>query len=150
MTEILNQSVNSVAGRSIEVDVARAPVDAVDQQRFEAALNRPEPGTVEPPAIGEGATDNVNPVPCSESATPAKSTMGDAILNAVGKVRDTLDSRSNRIQERIYQVDGNTLSMEEMMQVNFEVMQMSIEQELTGKIATKSSEGVQTLFKNNQ
>ena len=40
------------------------------------------------------------------------------------------------------------MSMEEMMQLQFDLMQMNLEQELTGKIADKTSQGVQTLFKN--
>jgi hypothetical protein len=114
-------------------------IDVHDQSRFEDALNRSADSPLEQ---ADGASNSVRHGQNSEA------TLGDAILNGLEKMKSTHDARSDRIEQQLISVDGENLSVQDCIKLQFEIMQMSMEQEPTGKIADKTSQGVQTLFKN--
>ena len=43
---------------------------------------------------------------------------------------------------------GKELSMQQALGIQYELMQVGLQQELTAKLADKTSSGVQTLFRN--
>lgn len=108
-----------------------------DQTRFEDALRQPGGQ----PADGVAETNADNNARRDDS-------IGDAILDGLEKMKSSHDARSERIEHQLTDPSGKELSVQECIKLQFEVMQMSMEQELTGKVADKTSQGVQTLFKN--
>lgn len=109
-------------------------VDPAAQLQFEQALANPSSD-----AVPAGADPT--------AASGVKPSLGDAILNGIEKLKTHHDVRAERIEQTLID-SGGELTMEEMMKLQFEVMQLGIEQDITTKMADKTSTGVQTLFRN--
>lgn len=115
---------------------------AADQLQFENAMNGAGPDGVQ-----SMTTESSLEVNRLQETQVAKPTLGDSILNGIEKLKANHDVRAQRIEQSIVQSKGN-LTMEDMMKLQFEVMQLGIEQDITTKMADKTSNGVQTLFRN--
>jgi hypothetical protein len=150
MDPVASKITEHVAEQSLHQGAAGAPaeVDHADQMQFEQALAGPQ----------DAATQGVQPAETSSfqafqlgdtQATGAagKPSLGDSILNGIEKLKSNYDVRADRIEQTLINSNGE-MSMEEMMKLQFEVMQMGIEQDITTKMADKTSSGVQTLFRN--
>lgn len=112
-------------------------VDPAAQLQFEHALANPSADVVPAGPAGVDAA----------ATSDAKPSLGDAILNGIEKLKTHHDVRAERIEQTLID-SGGELTMEEMMKLQFEVMQLGIEQDITTKMADKTSTGVQTLFRN--
>lgn len=139
MDPVSNQVAQQAANQASQQAAPATEVKISDQARFDDAMQQPE--QVENAQPKTEAT-NGDPTPEQEA------TLGDAILNGIEKMKTSHDVRSARIEDQLTNSIGKDLSVQDCMKLQFEVMQMSMEQELTGKIADKTSQGVQTLFKN--
>lgn len=144
MDPIVSKITEHVSEQSLQQG-AGAPmqeVDSADQVQFENALNGQ--GV-------DGATDAQTTQSTLELGQQemhvGKPTLGDAILNGIEKLKANHDVRAERIEKAIVDSKGE-LTMEDMMKLQFEVMQLGIEQDITTKMADKTSSGVQTLFRN--
>jgi hypothetical protein len=149
MDPVASKITEHVAEQSLHQGAAGAPaeVDHADQMQFEQALNGSQ----------NGAAQGVQPIETTFQATQAggvqgaqavgKPSLGDSILNGIEKLKTNYDVRADRIEQTLIN-SGGEMSMEEMMKLQFEVMQMGIEQDITTKMADKTSSGVQTLFRN--
>lgn len=149
MDPVASKITEHVAEQSLHQGAAGAPaeVDHADQMQFEQALNGSQ----------NGATQGVQPIETTFQATQVggvqgvqgagKPSLGDSILNGIEKLKTNYDVRADRIEQTLIN-SGGEMSMEEMMKLQFEVMQMGIEQDITTKMADKTSSGVQTLFRN--
>jgi type III secretion system YscI/HrpB-like protein len=116
--------------------------DASDVSRFEEAMQSAQ----------ADATETVN---ASQSSQPVDGppqvddpSLGDAILDGIERMKLERDQSVERINDRLASADGQPLSIEDTMKLQFELMQLNIQQDLTTKVADKSSQGVQQLFKN--
>ena len=146
---ITNQAAQQMAEQALQQGSAEAQpevpeqeVDAADQARFDQALN----STQDVPA--EQAAESVQHACESQPAEAARPTLGDAILDGIEQLKTNHDAHLDRIQEQLNATGGEGLNVEDAMRLQFEVMQLSIEQDLTTKMADKTSQGVQTLFRN--
>ncbi len=151
MDPVASKITEHVAEQSLHQGAAGAPaeVDHADQMQFEQALNGSQ----------DGATQGVQPTETSFQATQVGETqaagtqaagnpsLGDSILNGIEKLKTNYDVRADRIEQTLIN-SGGEMSMEQMMKLQFEVMQMGIEQDITTKMADKTSSGVQTMFRN--
>lgn len=135
-SKLAEQAANQAAQQQQQT-ASVTEINVHDQSRFEDALNSSVEQT--------GATADVTKSAAVEGPDP---TLGDAILNGLEKMKTSIDGRSARIENQLANVNGDDLSVQDCVKLQFEVMQMGLEQELTGKIADKTSQGVQTLFKN--
>lgn len=93
-------------------------------------------------------TQNVNEVSQPDNIEPTEKTMGDSLLEGMEKSRTSYEDRLHNINEIINKTSGETMTPQEMMKMQFELMELNLQQDLTSKVADKSSQGVQTLFKN--
>jgi len=89
----------------------------------------------------------VDPVLSRATQQIAEQSVQQGASQGAGQVRTQHDMRMENIQEKLVSPDGGELTVQDAMSLQFEVMQMGIEHELTTKVADKTSEGVQTLFK---
>lgn len=80
---------------------------------------------------------------------PAQSTptLGDAILNSLDQAKGSYDAKVDQLNKTLETV-GDNMSMQDMMRLQFDLMQVGLQQDLTAKVADKVSQGVQTMFKN--
>jgi hypothetical protein len=74
--------------------------------------------------------------------------LGDALVDGFMQVKNDYDSRFARINETMKASEGREISMQQALQIQYELMQVGLSQELTAKLADKTSSGVQTLFRN--
>lgn len=147
---VLSRATQQIAEQSVQQGASQgasqAAPNSADQMKFENALNGQ--GGVQ--QIGAAQNSQVNAVQNAQVngvANAESRSLGDAILDGLDKVRTQHDMRMENIQEKLVAPDGGELTVQDAMSLQFEVMQMGIEHELTTKVADKTSEGVQTLFK---
>ena len=141
---IVNKITEHVAEKTAQqgaASPAEQVVDAADQARFEAALDN----TAGADAI---KVDAANPDFVVDGAQAAQRTMGDAVLEGMQKMKTSYDQHVDKIEQTLIDTDGQELTVQETMRLQMEVMQMGLQQDLTTKVADKTSQGVQTLFKN--
>jgi hypothetical protein len=75
------------------------------------------------------------------SNTPAR-----GLLDSIQSVRDQFMELQRYIEE--WHIHGANVSMNELMRVQFYVQQLAYLNELSSKVADKTSQGAQTLFRN--
>lgn len=146
--KIAEQAANQAAQQGGGGGQAQADPSKDAQAKFEEALNRPEEAqNVDTNQTAQEADKAQQISPIEDGSVEAKPTIGDAILEGVEKMKSSYDARVEEIQTRIVGKDGKELSVEDAMKLQFEIMQMGLEQDLTGKVADKTSQGVQTMFR---
>ena len=136
-----------------EQNVAQQPemrkeVDPAEQSRFETAMS----GVDGAQNVGEAgnvqAVDGTMQI--QEPGATAKSgpiSMGDAILDGFNNIKLNHDGRMQSVTAALQEVQDAPMSVGSAMKLQFELMQMSLEQDLTTKVADKASQGVQSPFK---
>jgi hypothetical protein len=86
-----------------------------------------------------------------DGATPTSlgaRSIGDALVDGIVQVKNDYDSRFAKISATMAANEGQEISMQQALQIQYELMQVGLSQELTAKMADKTSSGVQTLFRN--
>lgn len=163
---VVGRAVQQVSEQALQQGATQAKspqdVDLSSQMRFEQAMQAgqtPDAGQVgqvsqagqldQAGSADATATSQITTLdPSVQSAEAGKPTLGDAILEGIEKMKTSHDSHMDRIHTQITSTQGGEMSIQDAMKLQFEVMQMSIEQDLTTKVADKTSQGVQTLFRN--
>ncbi len=143
---VLSRATQQVAEQSVQQGASsgagQSAPNAADTAKFENAMN--------------GQSSNVQAAQSTTAAQNAQATaaadqprsIGDAILDSLDNVRNRHDMHMENIQDKLMSPEGGELTVQDAMALQFEVMQMGMEHELTTKIADKTSQGVQTLFHN--
>ena len=103
----------------------------------EAAQAEVQNGLLQPTAL-DGATPT----------TLGPRALGDALVDGLIQVKTDYDTRFARISASLAATQGQEISMQQALQIQYELMQVGLSQELTAKMADKTSSGVQTLFRN--
>lgn len=102
--------------------------EGAEQADVKTGLLKPEGVEGSPPAIGRS--------------------LGDALVDGIMQVKNEYDGRFRRINEMMEASKGEEISMQQALAIQYELMQVGLSQELTAKMADKTSSGVQTLFRN--
>ena len=134
--KVAQQAANQASQQSANTQQQPTEVDADAQGKFEQVLNSPE-GTQQANVQQTTGTEKVQ----------GGQTLGDVILDGIEKIKARHDSRGEKVMNQLEAADGD-MSVDQLLKLQFDIVQMNLEQELTGKIADKTSQGVQTLFKN--
>jgi len=146
MVEI--NAVNAIGGPSVApvpVPEMREVTEA-EAVRFEKLVEVKAPENAEQADVQTGllqphAVDGAAPHPESRA-------LGEALLDGIVSVKNDYDSRFARMAESMAAAKGQDISMAQALQIQYELMQVGLSQELTAKLADKTSSGVQTLFRN--
>jgi type III secretion system YscI/HrpB-like protein len=145
MTEGLSiqQIVQQIAEQAAEKQGGPKPdaAGADDVARFENALGDQTAGQSLP---GTETAHEVSGTPKVGEPTG----LGDAILNGMERAKANHAGKVNTINRLLEKSGAEPMSVQDAMRLQFELMQLNIQQEITTKTADKSSQGVQTLFKN--
>jgi len=133
--EIAQLQTDPVRGSSLLTPVAQPA--AADVTRFEGLLES---------GAATGATAPSTPPP----ALPVErgSGLGDLVLAGIDRMSSAYQQRVDAVNSTLASSGPEGLSSGEMMQLQFELTQMTLMQDLTAKVADKTSQGMQTLFKN--
>ncbi|MCA8998284.1 MAG: hypothetical protein KDA80_14895 [Planctomycetaceae bacterium] len=117
---------------------ATPAIDGEAQAEFEAAMN----GQKADRADAKSGPDAVS------ETQPSDMSLGDAILQGLEQAKASHDQHMDRIAAEL-SVDGDQeMTVQDALRLQFEVMQLQLEQEVAAKVADKTSQGVQTLFRN--
>lgn len=95
-------------------------------------------------------TGLLQPQPVVDGADPKAGprALGEALVDGIMSVKNDYDNRFARIAESLAANKDKDLTMTQALQIQYELMQVGLSQELTAKMADKTSSGVQTLFRN--
>jgi type III secretion system YscI/HrpB-like protein len=126
-------------------EFAREPTDK-DQAAFNQALDS---SSDTQQAVG-GTTPGANsPVPSSSEANQptGNPTLGDQILS---NMQDVNQDYQNQVKAIDSATEASDVGMNpgDLLKMEYEVSEMTVEQQVTSKIADSASQGVQQLFKN--
>lgn len=138
-TQKVVQQVAEQAAQTQDTAKPKAAEDG-DVARFEQAMSdQPDPGTTGgPETVAETK-------PVFKSDVPES--LGDSILQGVEKLKESHDDQVQKIKEIVDKSQNEPMSLQDAMKLQFELMQLNLQQEATAKTADKSSQGIQTLFK---
>ncbi|MBF0103124.1 MAG: type III secretion system inner rod subunit SctI [Desulfobacterales bacterium] len=114
--------------------------------RFENSMQ--DQGNISNTSSIEPSVEEVNNV--SEPGTDPEqfTNPGDSILQGLEKLKNTYDNRIEKVDNMVKATNERSLTMQDAMQLQFEIMQINMTQDITTKVADKISQGTQTLFRN--
>jgi len=84
----------------------------------------------------------------SENQNIDQQGLGDQILKGIEKLRENHEQQIEKVNKLVEGAEDDPMSVQEALRLQFELMQLSHEQELVSKGADKSSQAVQTMFRN--
>lgn len=113
------------------------PPAPADIRKFEEAMTQ----SVVPPVMTDA--------PVVESAVKAvPNNVGDAILGTFERLSTNWQAGVDKVTEHL-QVDAeNPMSFQGMMSLQLDLVMLSMQSDLTAKVADRVSQGLQTLFRN--
>jgi Type III secretion basal body protein I, YscI, HrpB, PscI len=119
-----------------------------DRERFEEALGQPsvEAGVPAGSIAPDHAITAVHPI-VSDDMTPSTGSMdslGDEILSSIEQAHNAYEQNLDKINQEV----GEPTSLGHLMQLQFDVIKFGLDQDLTTKIADKTTQGVETVLKN--
>jgi Type III secretion basal body protein I, YscI, HrpB, PscI len=125
---------------------------AGDRQRFEEALGRPsvEAGAPAESIALDDAIAAAHPIDSADmaSSTGSMDRLGDEILRSVDQAHRAYEQNLDRINQEIGKSGEAPMSVSRLMQIQFDVMKFGLDQDLTTKIADKTTQGFETVLKN--
>ncbi len=133
-----------------------APAEAV--ARLEAALDQSQQMPAQPQPAMENATE---PMAVGATETPAESmqtvaiapaadgTAGDAILKSLGRMSQAFDGTVDQITKALSAVKpGEMMNASDLVKLQFQLMQVTLQQDVTGKVSGKATQSLDTFLKN--
>lgn len=117
-----------------------------DVARFEAALTAPPaetgPATAQAAVVGE-----LQPAPPTQmAALTAPTSLGEAILDGISRVRDTFDGTVTSIRH-LLDTTTSEMTIRDMLSIQMQIATLTIQQDLMGKIVGKATQNVDQLLK---
>ncbi|WP_461833088.1 EscI/YscI/HrpB family type III secretion system inner rod protein [Desulfothermus sp.] len=125
-----------------ETSELNAKIDHVDEDvvsQFEQAMNENKVNTKEEGSV----SGNIQ-----ETQNIEQEGLGDQILKGIEKLKQSHEQQIEKVNQLVENSDDQPMSVQEALRLQFELMQLSQEQELVSKGADKSSQAVQTMFRN--
>ena len=119
--------------------------DASDVEKFENAMGK-EPTEEAPKPEGVSPEQQVDKAAKIEA--PEQKSMGDSILKGLENLRESHTKQTYEINAILNKNEKEVLSIQDTMRLQMEFMKLNLQQEMTTKVADKTGQGVQTLFKN--
>jgi type III secretion system YscI/HrpB-like protein len=124
---------------------------AGDQRRFEEALGRPKlEADVPPESIArDDAIAAAHPIDSGDmaSSTGSMDRLGDEILRSVEQAHRAYEQNLDKINQEVGKSGKDPMSVGRLMQLQFDVIKFGLNQDLTTKIADKTSQGIETVLK---
>ena len=112
--------------------------DSEDVTKFNEAMQKPA-------AEGGGDVGAVDGTQAPEEKGPAKG-LGEKMLEGMEKLKGSHEEKQAAINELVAQ-EGD-MSTQDAMKLQHELMKLHLQTDMTTKAADKSSQGVQTMMKN--
>lgn len=98
--------------------------------------------------IDPSSKANATGAPTPNTPVVENGGLGNVILDGIEQMSSSYNSRVDAVNSTINGVGEGGMTVQETMKLQLELMQLNLQQDVTAKIADKTSQGVQTLFKN--
>ncbi|MFH0787904.1 MAG: type III secretion system inner rod subunit SctI [Pseudomonadota bacterium] len=140
----INPIANRFAGQTIKPQSEGWSRESLakDVDRFEKALS----------SRSGRETVSAGPEPLPQTAPPrtdeSTPTLGDAILQGIEKMKADHENRVRQIENNLEEIGDQPMTTQNMMKLQFDLMKLNVQQEVVSKVADKTTQGIQTLFKN--
>jgi hypothetical protein len=125
---------------------------AGDRQRFEEALGRPsvEAGVPAGSIAPDHAVASVHPIVSDDMTPPTGSmhSLGDEILSSIEQAHRGYEQNLDKINQDVGKSGAEPTSLGHLMQLQLDVIKFGLNQDLTTKIADKTTQGFETVLKN--
>lgn len=135
MQKIAEKGVEQVAEQGVEQGVARNAPAEDDVARFQEGLRAGEPAVA----------GNTQVAPGQVAGVAQSEGLGKTILDGLDKMRE---SRAQHMDNINNLAGKENMSAQDIYRLQFELAQITLQQDLSVKAADKANQGVQTLFKN--
>ncbi len=136
-----NQALFS-SGSSMNHSLPDTEPDSADVFQFDRELSG------ENPNFPKASTETTTPGSEKPVAAPQPS-LGDMILRGMKQISDVQEARFERIDEIIQRKKpGEEMDTADILRLQVEMLQLNMQHEITAKIASKTIDGIQTLFRN--
>lgn len=123
------------------------PANASDITRFQEAMKLGGEGFQAQPTSA-ASLQGPSTGPASWSQPSGGGGIGDTILRGLEGVADRRKALMTQIQDISSSTGTGQTGMQKMMEMQMKITQMTVEQEIVGKIAGQVSTAAQTLFRN--
>lgn len=129
-------NITQIVATGIEANVVTSPseVNPSDAAQFRDLL-------------ADQAIDDVMPADAVKASGDDMS-LGDAILRSMEGLQNSHENQVGKVNELVSMEGDAQFNFQTGMKLQFEIMQLNLQQDVTTKVADKSSQSVQTLFKN--
>ncbi len=135
LQQVVETGLKQAADQGLEKSAAQTSPAEGDVARFQEGLRAGDQPTPE--------AANVSSVQTTGPSSPGG--LGDAILQGLDKMRH---GRAQQMENISALADKDNMTTKDMFKLQFELAQLTLQQDLTVKAADKSNQAVQTLFKN--
>ena len=144
---VIGSAAQTAVEHTVQEEAAKTPgaADAADQARFENAMNDGPSGD-QVPSPSDAPPQNAPQVAPATPGNPPS--VGDAVLEGLEKMKTSYDAKVDSVNEQFAGLKEGSLSVQEAIRLQFELTQLSFQTEMTGKVSDKTSQGVQSLFRN--
>ncbi len=130
--------------------ISNQPASQKDVNQFQQALgNNPGQAGTMPSITGStGLPSGSSGVLSSTGTSSTGNSLGDSILSGIQKLGSSRQGIMQDIQSISQSNQGGALGVQDMMKLQFDLMQMSTEQQIVSKAASSAATGAKTLFQN--
>lgn len=90
---------------------------------------------------------NLSVAPAVESSGQVQ-TIGDAVLVGLQKMGREYQTSMEQMRVHLMEHNDGPMNIQNMMQLQMDLLNVSLRQDLTAKVADRMSQGIQTLFRN--
>jgi type III secretion system YscI/HrpB-like protein len=114
-----------------------------DAERFQAAMNQPPggPQEVQPAQEVQRVQD--------AQATQGTDNPGDRILDGLSRMSSGYDNTMRQVQETLNTLQpGDVMSSADLLKLQFAITQVSVQQDVTGKVVGKATQNLDSFLKN--
>ena len=137
VASIQNRSLIEPSSEGSRVAPSQAPSELA-AARFAALMQPPQPGAVTAPDPTSGAAE-------ATKALAGPSSLGERVLTSLQSASSGFKEQWQSVQSALQ--SDQTLRMREMMAMQLQVTQMSVQYELLGKVVSRSTQNVDQLVR---
>lgn len=144
----MSDPIQSAGVKITEQAVSKQENNPAEAMPEEKDINDFQKAMTEPEQIEPSSSPDDSAVPSVDTSEGAASGLGEQILKGMEQLGERREEQVENINKMLSEGGDEPMSVQDTLRMQFELMRMTQEQEVTTKVADKSGQGVQTLLKN--
>jgi hypothetical protein len=143
---IPDSAVKAATEALLEPGMAVPDPSAKDISRFQEIMAQPATVQLNPDTVVRTVGDVVS---AEQSNVPVQNQgVGDQILNSLQKYGEHRETQEQKVNELVNTENGEPLSVQDMLKLQVALLAMGHERDIITKVVDKTSQGVQSLLRN--